>query len=263
MLTTDFVTGAPTWLDLGSPDTQGASAFYGAVFGWQTDSAGPDAGGYGFFKKDGRTIAGLGPLTDEGASSAWTVYFGTTDADATAREVEKGGGTVRVEPFDVMEAGRMACFTDPGGAEFAVWQPGTVKGLEKVMDPGSLCWAELHTADPTAAKAFYRGLFDWRSADMKTPGMVYTVLATADGEDQQEAAFGGVVPFRGDDETPRWIPYFGVEDVDAVVTDTQGSGGSVLIPAADVPDVGRMAWLADPFGAPFAVIKPNPPATAG
>lgn len=114
MLSTHFVTGAPSWLDLGSTDTAAAADFYAAVFGWRFDSAGPEAGGYGFFRKDGRTVAAVGPLTEEGASPAWTVYFQTPDADATAKAVEQGGGTVRVEPFDVMDAGRMSCLTDPG-----------------------------------------------------------------------------------------------------------------------------------------------------
>ncbi len=262
MLTTDFVTGAPNWLDLGSPDTKAASAFYREVFGWETESAGPESGGYGFFKKDGKTVGAVGPLTEEGADSAWTVYFHTPNADSTVSAAEKGGATVRVKPFDVMDAGRMACLTDPGGAQFAVWQPAAFDGLERTSDTGALCWAELHIGDPTAAKAFYRGLFGWRSEDLRVPGMTYTVLSTAEGDDQQQAAFGGVVPLRDDSETPRWIPYFDVEDVDTVVRTTQGAGGSVLMPASDVPDVGRMAWLADSFGAPFAVIKPNPPVQA-
>ncbi|MEU5049458.1 VOC family protein [Streptomyces sp. NPDC021096] len=261
MLTTDFVTGAPCWLDLGSPNTEGAADFYGDVFGWEFRSAGEEAGGYGFFQVDGKNVAALGPLTEEGASSAWTVYFRTPDADATAKSAEQGGGTVRVAPFDAMEAGRMGCLTDPDGAEFAVWQPAAVQGLEKVTDQGSLCWAELHTGDPTAAKAFYRGLFGWRSEDVKVPGMTYTVLSTAAGEDQQKASFGGVVPLHEPAEKPHWLPYFEVPDVDQVVARTQGNGGSVLMPAADAPDIGRMAWLADPYGAPFAVIKSvTPPA---
>jgi uncharacterized protein len=48
MLTTDYASGAPNWLDLGCPDTAAAAAFYGAVFGWDFQSAGPEAGGYGF-----------------------------------------------------------------------------------------------------------------------------------------------------------------------------------------------------------------------
>ncbi|MFE0045803.1 VOC family protein [Streptomyces albireticuli] len=257
MLSTDFVTGAPNWLDLGSPDTAASAGFYGAVFGWDLRSAGPDAGGYGFFQRDGRTVAALGPLTEEGASPAWTVYFRTPDADATAKAVEKGGGRVRVEPFDVMDAGRMSCLTDPGGAEFAVWQPGAVQGLERTTETHSLCWAELHSADPEAAFAFYRSLFGWRSQEMEIPGMTYRVLSTAEG-DPQEASFGGLAPAQGDEEESRWIPYFTVEDADAIVTAAQEHGGSVLMPAADVPEVGRIAWLTDQFGAPFAVIKPAP-----
>ena len=120
MLGTDFRTGSPNWLDLGSPDTTGAAAFYGLVFGWEFVPAGPDAGGYGFFRKHHKTVAALGPLRDEGADSAWMVYFRSPDIQATAKAVEQGGGTVRAEPMDVMGEGWMAQFTDPQGAEFAL-----------------------------------------------------------------------------------------------------------------------------------------------
>ncbi|MEU9284091.1 VOC family protein [Streptomyces sp. NPDC048275] len=257
MLSTDFVTGSPSWLDLGSPDTEAAAAFYGAVFGWDLQSAGPDAGGYGFFQKGGRTVAALGPLTEEGASSAWTVYFRTPDADSTAKAVAQGGGTVRAEPFDVMDAGRMAACTDPGGAEFSVWQPGSVQGLEATSDDNTLCWVEVHARDASETLAFYRSLFGWRSQEMTMPGMTYTVLSTAEG-DLEDASFGGLAELQ-EGMAPRWIPYFAVADADATVAVAQGSGGAVLMPAADVPDVGRIAWLADPFGAPFALLKPEPP----
>ncbi|MET9514688.1 VOC family protein [Streptomyces sp. NPDC002994] len=260
MLSTDFVTGSPNWLDLGSPNTSAAAAFYGSVFGWDFLSAGPEAGGYGFFQLDGKTVAALGPLTEEGASSAWTVYFQTPDADATVKATEQGGGAVRVEAFDVMDAGRMACLTDPGGAEFAVWQPTAVKGLEKTSDNNTLCWAELHIGDPAAALGFYGSLFGWRAQEMEAaPGVTYTVLSTAEG-DQQEASFGGISPLQSPSEESRWVPYFAVENADEMVAKTQGNGGSVVMPAADIPDVGRIAWLADPFGATFAVLKPAPQA---
>jgi len=54
------------------------------------------------------------------------------------------------------------------------------------------------------------------------------------------------------------VPYFAVADADAIVTKVQENGGAVLMPASDVPDVGRIAWLADPAQAVFAVLKPNP-----
>ncbi|MYS78878.1 VOC family protein [Embleya scabrispora] len=256
MLSTDFVKGSPNWLDLGSPDTTAAAAFYRAVFDWDFESAGPDAGGYGLFQQEGQTIAGLGPLTEEGASSAWTVYFETPDADATAAAVKKSGGTVRVEPFDVMEMGRMSPLTDPAGADFAIWQPGTFHGSELLGEPTSLAWVELHGVDRAAALSFYGGLFGWRSQEFEMPGMTYTVLSTAEG-DPRDASFGGIVPdSHGQD--PHWIAYFEVADPDDVVERARHNGGSLLMPAADVPEVGRIAWLADPFGAPFAIIRSAP-----
>ncbi|MBH1933772.1 VOC family protein [Streptomyces sp. AV19] len=260
MLTTDFVAGAPNWIDLGSPDTGQAAGFYTSVLGWDFASAGPGAGGYGFFRKDGATVAALGPLTEEGVSSAWTVYFQSPDADATAKSVEKGGGTVRVAPSDVMDAGRMGCFTDPGGAEFAVWQPAGVGGLERTSEEGALCWVEAHVPDPTVEYAFYRGVFGWRAVDMEVPGLVYKVLSTAEG-DQQEAAFGGMAPLLEGDR-PCWIPYFCVGDPDATVVAAEVGGGSARMAPADVAGVGRIAWIEDPSGAVFAVIRPDRPAAA-
>ncbi|MEV6504170.1 VOC family protein [Streptomyces prunicolor] len=258
MLGTDFTTGSPNWLDLGSPDTDAAAAFYGAVLGWRFVSAGPDTGGYGFFQVDGKTVAALGPLTEEGANSAWMIHFKTGDIAATVEAVTAGGGTVRMEPMDVMGEGMLAQATDPQGAQFALWQPGRTAGLELTSAPNALLWAELHSPDPEADIAFYQGLFGWRSQEMPAPGMTYRVLSTAEG-DQQDASFGGVAPLGdGAGELPRWVPYFHSTDVDATLTAAQSNGGSVLMPATDVPEVGRMAWLADPFGAVFALLKPDP-----
>lgn len=177
MLTTDFPQGSPCWLDLGSPDPAAAAAFYGAVFGWTFQALGPEAGGYGFLQADGRTVAAVGALTEEGAQSAWTTYFRTPDAEATARAVRAAGGEVRVEPFDVMQAGRMAQLTDPQGARFAVWQSGTTIGLDAVSTDNALVWAELHTPDQEAGAAFYATVFGWRSEKFPAPGMSYLVLS--------------------------------------------------------------------------------------
>ncbi|MBK3567883.1 VOC family protein [Streptomyces sp. MBT62] len=258
MLGTDFITGSPNWLDLGSPDTDAAAAFYGAVFGWRFVSAGPETGGYGFFQVDGKTVAALGPLTEEGARSAWMIHFKTDDIAATVQAVTAGGGTVRMEPMDVMGEGMLAQATDPQGAQFALWQPGRTAGLELTSAPNTLLWVELHATDPEADIAFYQGLFGWRSQDMPAPGMTYRVLSTSAG-DQQDASFGGVAPLNaGEGEQPRWVPYFHSTDVDATIDSARSNGGSVLMPAADVPEVGRIAWLADPFGAAFALLKPDP-----
>ncbi|MFC3456518.1 VOC family protein [Amycolatopsis speibonae] len=257
MIGTDFRSGAPIWIDLGSPDTDAATAFYEAVFGWRFVSAGPDAEEhrYGFFQKDGKTVGALGLLTEEGATSAWMTYFHSDDIQATARDVVARAGTVRGEPF-AGRRGWVAQFTDPQGAEFAVLQPG--HGLEKASEDDTLGWVELRSGVPETSIAFYSGLFGWRSEEMQTSGTTYRILSVKDG-DQQEGAFGGVVQIQGDEEGPRWVLYFAVADVDATVTAVRDNGGAVLVPAADIAGVGRIAWLADRSQAVFAVLKPSPP----
>ncbi|WP_316520705.1 VOC family protein [Kitasatospora brasiliensis] len=256
MITTDFPIGSPCWIDLGSPDIRATAGFYGKVFGWSFLEI-PEAGGYGFLQLGGKTVGAVGDL-DPGSRSAWTTYFRTEDADAVVKAAVQAGATVRVPPSDVMREGRFAALTDPQGAEFAVWQAGDTKGLDAVSQDDALVWSELHVSDPDAAFAFYRQIFGWRVEKFEpSPGMSYRVISTAEG-DQDAAGFGGIAPTMSPEQPAAWTPYFAAEDVDAHVAKATAAGGSVLMPASDVKGVGRIAWLADPNGAPFALIKGDP-----
>ncbi|MEU3572189.1 VOC family protein [Kitasatospora sp. NPDC036755] len=256
MITTDFPLGSPCWIDLGSPDIPATAGFYRQVFGW-TFLEIPDAMGYGFVQLDGRTVGAIGPL-QEGDRSSWTTYFRTADADAAVNAVQQAGGKVLVGPMEVMREGRLAQFSDPQGARFAVWEAGDTKGLDAVSEEAALVWAELHTSDQDGAFAFYRALFGWRVQNFEpSPGMSYRVVSTAEG-DQEATGFGGIAPTMSPEQPSAWTPYFAAEDVDARVAKATAAGGSVLMPASDVRNVGRIAWLADPNGAPFALIHGDP-----
>ncbi|MFF9624427.1 VOC family protein [Streptomyces griseosporeus] len=262
MITTDLAPGSPCWLDLGVPDVRAAAAFYGAVLGWeyQPMEDGGDVEG-GMFRKDGKTVAGLGRLTEEGARPAWMIYYTVTDADATTRAVEAGGGTVRVAPRDLGEWGRMAQYSDPLGGQFAVWQPGKQAGFELADEPGSLSWTELYTSDAAAAKEFYGGVFGWRFSDMEMPGGggTYTLITPADLP--EERMHGGLMQVRTEDLAlaggrPYWHPVFAVTDCDAAVAEVTGNGGRVQMGPDDAEGVGRLAVCLDPFDADFVVLKP-------
>ncbi|MGC4982929.1 VOC family protein [Streptomyces sp. DT193] len=260
MLTTRFVNGSPNWLDVGTADIEGAIAFYGGLFGWQFQSAGPDAGGYGFFQVDGKTVAGAMQITAEQGPPSWNVYFRTTDAEATAKAVEHAKGTVLMPPMDVMGEGHVAMFADQAGVTFGVWQPGRTEGLGMAGDPGSLCWVELCTPDIAAAAAFYDSVFGWNTSAAEFPGGTYTCVNPAGTE--EEGMFGGLVPLADDPVEARtgayWLPYIEVPDTDAVVAEAEELGGTVRMPATDMEGVGRIAKLADPYGARLAVIKSAP-----
>ncbi|MGW0331859.1 VOC family protein [Streptomyces sp. NPDC003011] len=260
MLTTRYVTGAPNWLDLGTPDIEGAASFYGAILGWRFRPGGPEAGGYGFFQLDGRTAAGGMQTTPDQGPPSWTVYFRTPDADATAKAAEQAHGSVLMQPMDVMDLGRAAILADQAGVSFGIWQPAAGKGLDVVQEPGALCWLELYTPDLPAAAGFYHALFGWETSAFTFAGNTYTTVHPQGTE--SGAMFGGLVPLE-DDPTQAasgtWLPYFEVPDADAAVSTARERGGTVRLPATDLADVGRIAELADPYGARFAVLRSAPP----
>jgi predicted enzyme related to lactoylglutathione lyase len=247
--------GMPIWVDLASPDVDGSIAFYGRLFGWAAvEAAEPEAGGYRTFTKDGKIVAGVGPIQLDGQPTAWTTYVATDDADQTAVMVDKAGGSVLVQPVDVMGHGRMAVFTDPAGATFATWQPGPSPGAEIFNVPGSLTWTELNTRDPEGAKVFYREVFGWSGA--ATGRTTYTTW-TLDGR-----GIAGMMPMVGDawpaDLPSHWMAYFAVEDPDAVAARAAELGGSVSGEPTDL-SVGRFAVLGDPQGGYFSIITMNRP----
>ncbi len=137
MLTTRFVTGAPNWIRRRATDIDGATSFYGGLFGWRFRSAGPEAGGYGFFELDGRIVAGGMQTTPEQGPPSWTVYFQTPDADAAAKASEQARGGVLMRPMDVLDQGTMAILADRAGVPFGVWQPGRLGGLTVAGETGA------------------------------------------------------------------------------------------------------------------------------
>lgn len=259
MKLSEHVPGTPCWVDLGSPDLKAATEFYSGLFGWdaQTDEeAGEEAEGYVHLMLDGRPAAGLGALTETGAESRWTVYVQVADADAVSEAVRTAGGTVRIEPMDILDLGRAAHFTDPGGGEFAVWQPGTFRGAEVLDEPGALCWVELNTRDDGAALGFYGSVFGWSGETRPFGGSTYTEVEVAG----RARSFGGILRMNEvwPPEVPEhWMVYFEVTDCDAAATRTTELGGRLSVAPFDLENVGRIAVVEDPFGAFFSVISSN------
>lgn len=245
--------GTPCWVDVAVPDIAEATTFYGPVLGWTFHDAGEDYGHYTMcVAAGGHAAAGIGRIQMEGQPAAWTVYLASDDADATAAQVAANGGSVPVGPFDIPEVGRMAVGVDPAGAMFGIWQAKPLNGIVVYNEPGGLCWEDALLTDPDAGRAFYATVFGYGYTPIDgAPG--YTVFGPAGGRPGP----GGGDPYGGIGGAPEgtpshWLPYFSVTGVDEAVAAAQSGGGTVVSPAADTP-YGRMATLADPFGAVFAV----------
>ncbi|HEX4670437.1 MAG TPA: VOC family protein [Solirubrobacterales bacterium] len=251
---TSYTPGTPCWVELGTPDVDASAAFYGALFGWeipeQPNSA--ELGGYRRAKKNGKDIAGVAPLMQEGQPPAWSTYVSVADAEATTAAIREAGGAIHVEPMDVMDLGKMAVYADPTGAHFGIWEPGTFAGAELVNEPGALAWNELGTRDPATAKAFYSAVFGWEIEDHDMGEMGTYTEWKVDG-----SSVGGMMDVSGrlSDEIPaHWLVYFAVENTDAAVETVKSSGGGVSFGPIDIP-AGRFAIVTDPHGAAFAVIQ--------
>lgn len=255
---TKYEPGTPSWVDLGTSDVTEASRFYAELFGWTISEGPPEAGGYRMCMLDDQAVAGLAPQMNADTQPSWTTYVSVASADEIAAAIKEDGGSIIVEPMDVLDVGRMAIAADPGGAVFSIWQPRAHVGAGLVNDPNTWCWSELTTRDPQHSVEFYGAVFGWSANLMPSAGPAdYTEFHLAD------RGIAGMIPMTGDswpaDMPNHWMVYFAVEDCDAAVAKVEALGGEVMVPPTDVPP-GTFAVVKDPQGAVFSVIAMRPAA---
>jgi uncharacterized protein len=124
---------------------------------------------------------------------------------------------------------------------------------------GGFIWYELMTPDPEGSKTFYDAVTGWTIGKAAPEFNGYRMIGRSDGK-----FAGGVLPLTDEMQQhgarPTWLGYIHVNNVDASVAKIEQAGGNALMPAFDIPNVGRIAMVTDPQGAPFYVMKPVPPA---
>jgi predicted enzyme related to lactoylglutathione lyase len=120
---------------LNTGDPEGAAAFYGAVFGWETAPFQLGEFEVTMFRLPGfvggepqqpvprDVVATMAPLGGEngGQKPHWSVDFWVRDAEAVAAGAADLGGRVVVPPYD-LPGFRQAVLADPEGAAFSVTQ---------------------------------------------------------------------------------------------------------------------------------------------
>ena len=164
-----YIAGVPCWVDTSQPDPDAASQFYGGLFGWEFEEAMPAGapGRYVIARLRGGDVAAVSsPPEGAPAQAFWNTYIWVEDADEAAAKARAAGGSVVSEPFDVLDAGRMAVLADPEGAVLCVWQAREHRGARIVNEPGALNFNVLNTRDPGAAKRFYGAVFGWTTLDL-------------------------------------------------------------------------------------------------
>jgi uncharacterized protein len=253
-----YVQGEFCWYELGTRDIKTAVQFYTGLMDWQIliHDIG-EFGNYYIFQKDGQQVgAGYqmsGPQF-EGVPPYWMPFVWVEDVDATASKWTELGGKIIAAPMDIPgNIGRMAFVQDPQGAPLALFLGREHAGAARLAPaPGSFSWTELMTTDAAAARSFYSATLGWTFTEMPMgPDLTYTVFLV----NGKPAA--GMMEMHGpqfEGVPPHWASYLSVADCDASQQRAVELGAKVLVPAQDIPKVGRFAILQDSTDAVFAII---------
>ena len=290
-----YLPGVPCWVDASEPDPEAAVDFYGALFGWEFEDVMPSADRYfiarheakssSIFDVSGDTrrgdVAAVRSLPAGAPPTAiWNTYFWTDSVDEAASKVRRAGGGVVMEPFNFMDACRMAVFTDPEGAAFGVWEAREHKGAGLVNDPGAVVFNGLSTRDPEGARSFYGSVFGWQTGAIGGGAEGWTLpgygdwlerehhpglrkqMAQAGAPEGFEDVVASIIPIADDQPgTPaHWGVTFAVGDADAAAAKATALGGKVIVPPFDAPwststYTIRITLIADPQGATFSASK--------
>jgi uncharacterized protein len=271
-----YIPGVPCWVDTSQPDPEAAVAFYSGLFGWEFEDVMPreSEGTYFVARLRGGPVAAVGSLPEGAPPMAmWNTYISVESADETATKVLDAGGTSLMDPFDVMDAGRMAVFADREGAAFCVWQAKKHKGAQIVNEAGALNFNGLNTRDVEGAKSFYGSVFGWRTLMLDGGIEMWTLpgygdhleqgnpdlrkqMAEVDAPEGFEDVVASIarIPDDQPDVAAHWNVTFAVDDADATAAKATELGGNVIVGPFDAPWV-RMTVIADPAGATFIASK--------
>lgn len=119
---------------------------------------------------------------------------------------------------------------------------------------GTPIWYELLTADAAAATEFYEHVIGWTVHPAQPGGMDYRMIDTGGGD-----FVGGLMQLTPEmtagGAKPTWLFYIGVDDVDASFAKVKVAGGRELMAPFDIPGAGRAAFVTDPQGNPFYVMR--------
>jgi uncharacterized protein len=292
-----YIPGVPCWVDVSEPDPAAGVDFYGGLFGWEFEDAIPPSSADKYFiarheapsssifdvsgaKRRGDVAAVRSIPEGAPPTAMWNTYFWVNGADEAASAARNAGGGVLMEPFDFIDACRMAVLTDPEGAAFGVWEAKGHKGARLVNDPGAVVFNNLNTRDVEAAKSFYGSVFGWQTGSIGGGAEGWTLPGYGDWLEREhhpelrsqmkaagapegfEDVVGSIIPI-GDDQpdTPaHWSVTFAADDADATAKKATELGGTVVVPPFDAPwstdtYTIRITVISDPQGATFTASK--------
>lgn len=249
MNATTHTPGRVVWRELMTTDIERAKGFYGELFGWvfKDMPMGPDQPPYPIIHVKDKGIGGIMQKPEGPFPSFWLSYVSVPDVDAALARAKAGGGSVPFGPFDVPEVGRIAGLMDFAGAMIGLLhatrgdQPPTMPQL------GEFCWETISSPDLARAKEFYTRVFGWTVQGMGEIPVFGTGPRPEDGVADLQLAQG--MP-------PSWATYVVVETIEAARARAERLGATAVVPLIEIPNIGRIAFIADPTGGHIGLYQP-------
>jgi len=123
--------------------------------------------------------------------------------------------------------------------------------------PGKIIWHDLITDTPAASEAFYTELFGW---EFESVGLGFGASASANYKliRHDGRLIGGMIDqtrLSVEEDISQWIVLVSTDDIERSVQVVVDDGGTVFTPPTALADRGRIAVVADPQGALFALLE--------
>jgi predicted enzyme related to lactoylglutathione lyase len=244
------------WYELLTTDADAAQRFYGDVVGWTASDSGQPGMDYRILDAGDGLAGGLMQINDQmaGAKPLWLGYVAVPDVNAAVADWTDAGGSVHMPAMDIPDVGRMAMLADPDGVPLYVMRSAmdARSTVFRVTDARHVRWNEIATKDEGSALDFYKARFGWQVAGSMPMGEIgeYHFLATS-------GVTIGALMRSPAGQTPRWIYYIGVEDIDAAMEKVKAGGGQVLDGPHEIPGGEYSLHALDPQGAAFGLVGPR------
>lgn len=244
------------WADLFTPDVDAAAKFYTGLFNWSSRTLTRDTRTYVLLEYAGRPVAGIVLRPVNGAVTGtrparWVGYVAVADVARTVTAVTNAGGKVLAPAREFPRRGTQAIVADKEGAVLGLLQSASGDPADYQPESGEWIWAELLSAQPQDAAAWYGRLLGYQVANASSPGARPHFTLGAGG-----FARAGVMALPAQEAPPpSWLGFVRVDSAEATAARAATLGGRVIVPPRTSHFGSQFAVIADPTGAVVAVIE--------
>ena len=246
--------------EIAGRDGAALKQYYGDLFGWEVQDAGPDMGNYGLVSAaHGGIGGGIMETTDDmgGMDNFVTFYIEVDDLQAALDKIGESGGSTIMPPMEIAPGvGSVAMFLDPAQNAIGLYKqsPDWDGVMPPKVDAPPVVHFELGGSDAAALEDFYTANFGWEINAVDMPdGMSYRLV-----QQVGEYGIGGGI-FQHMDGMPPNVPgiAIGVDDLQGYLDKAVSLGGTALMQPSELPGgFGSIAIFNDIAGNRISLFAP-------